>query len=516
MARTNYQREWRQKQKKSSSICTISTCFKSLFFGLAILVIFCTFQTLQNVNRQRAELLLVAEEIDDTFPEENGHRKENVVRDKLIDSSSGKAVMPSTDQEKGLEERADPAKLLASLPSSPLHANDIHVVFSTDCGGYQNWQAEVFFHSAQLVNHTAPITRIASGCSEEEQQKISEHHSRYLSSQFKVHFTPDFSWDEKRQKRYPYYNKPHGILHWLENVPSPEAIVALADPDMMFLEPLTPFIDASRVLVSGAVKKNNVDGPVEEGRPAGQTYGFGGQWTRLDRARICGPGSTCATIRADAAATYYAVGPPYIAHKRDWMKIAKSWVEFVPQTFDQLPSLMAEMYAWCLAAAHHDLPHRRLDHYMVSNVGSPGEGWDFINAMEDVCDVPSKPLDRKMGNQRQEQQLPTFLHYCQRYIARDFLFAKRRFPKNFFTCEHPYFTMPSKDLQEADWGVKPAETGSGLVEFKLSRQQARQNAFMVCTALRIVNSALRRYKGVACGAHGGSDEVVQFSFENFK
>eukprot|EP00638_Chattonella_subsalsa_P015228 CAMPEP_0117826530 /NCGR_PEP_ID=MMETSP0949-20121206/6152_1 /TAXON_ID=44440 /ORGANISM="Chattonella subsalsa, Strain CCMP2191" /LENGTH=85 /DNA_ID=CAMNT_0005666761 /DNA_START=192 /DNA_END=447 /DNA_ORIENTATION=- len=84
---------------------------------------------------------------------------------------------------------------------------------------------------------------------------------------------------------------------------------------------------------------------VEEGKPVGQTYGFGGAWTKLDTAKICGKDSPCARVTNQEAAKYYAVGlpmcpsykpeaakyyavgPPYIAHKRDWMKMASSWVE---------------------------------------------------------------------------------------------------------------------------------------------------------------------------------------------
>ncbi len=43
---------------------------------------------------------------------------------------------------------------------------DIHVVFSTDCGAYQDWQSLVVFHSAQVVKQPGPVTRIASGCDE--------------------------------------------------------------------------------------------------------------------------------------------------------------------------------------------------------------------------------------------------------------------------------------------------------------------------------------------------------------
>lgn len=57
------------------------------------------------------------------------------------------------------------------------------------------------------------------------------------------------------------------------------------------------------------------------------------------------------------------------------LPIAQSWTEFVPKIYEEYPQLLCEMYAYCMAAAHHDLKHLRVDHHMISNVGAGGEGW---------------------------------------------------------------------------------------------------------------------------------------------
>lgn len=36
------------------------------------------------------------------------------------------------------------------IPSAPRSMDDLHVVFSTDCSAYQNFQAIVLFHSAEV------------------------------------------------------------------------------------------------------------------------------------------------------------------------------------------------------------------------------------------------------------------------------------------------------------------------------------------------------------------------------
>jgi hypothetical protein len=43
--------------------------------------------------------------------------------------------------------------------------------------------------------------------------------------------------------------------------------------------------------------------------------------------------------------------------------------------YESFPDLLAEMMAYSMAAAHQELPHLRMDHFMVSNVDVvTGEG----------------------------------------------------------------------------------------------------------------------------------------------
>ena len=89
------------------------------------------------------------------------------------------------------------------------------------------------------------------------------------------------------------------------------------------------------------------------------------------------------------------------------------------------------VYAYCLAAAHHELPHARVDHLMVSNVGAYGEGWAFVDRMASVCE-PGIPLSWTPA-----AQLPTFLHFCQSYSVKgsrsgSWRFGKRSVSKDLF------------------------------------------------------------------------------------
>ena len=73
---------------------------------------------------------------------------------------------------------------------------DLHVIFSTDCTTYQDWQTLVLFHSAMTVGQKGPLTRIASGCDEAKKKTLTELYHK-LYPQYHVHFTPDFKKDDK-------------------------------------------------------------------------------------------------------------------------------------------------------------------------------------------------------------------------------------------------------------------------------------------------------------------------------
>lgn len=52
----------------------------------------------------------------------------------------------------------------------------LYTVFSTDCGSFQHWQSYLLFFSAARVKQSGFITRIASGCTEQQKQEAREWH----------------------------------------------------------------------------------------------------------------------------------------------------------------------------------------------------------------------------------------------------------------------------------------------------------------------------------------------------
>ena len=55
-----------------------------------------------------------------------------------------------------------------------LDERELHIVFSTDCTYFQDWQSIVLFHSAKTVKQKGKITRIASGCTADKAEQLKD------------------------------------------------------------------------------------------------------------------------------------------------------------------------------------------------------------------------------------------------------------------------------------------------------------------------------------------------------
>lgn len=391
---------------------------------------------------------------------------------------------------------------------SPLtHRNDtreIHVIFSTDCGSFQDWQALLLFHSAKAVGQEGHITRIASGCDEDKKIALTQLY-RKLYPNYYVHFTPDFKHDPKSNKKYDFYNKPYGVQHWLEHASPPVrdgVIVALIDPDMIFVRPLTTKISGVRdVLSSNPVKKSDYFDYISRGRPVAQQYGLGAPWVndnhkKFNRRYICGEHSPCLDVPSEAqGAQSYSVGPPYIMEKTDLHRVVNSWTKFVPRVYEGYPYLLAEMYAYSMAAAHEQLPHLRLDHYMVSNVDAGGEGWQWVDSLDDACMAP------EYGIYYEDKPMPTLVHYCQGYSFGDFVFQKRRVAHDIFSCNKPLLKEPPIDFGKILEKLDPS-----IVDYKKVKRRVTRDVFILCIAYRSLNAALIDYKQRMCDAQSTNYE----------
>ena len=276
-----------------------------------------------------------------------------------------------------------------------------HTVFSTGCSTFQDWQSYVFFYHALQSKQEGHITRIASGCEGETKETLDRIFKDEIASmdpeRLHLHQTPEFGNVGGLKKAFKYYNKPFGMRHWMENVlgypenhaEHDDSIVILLDPDQILLRPFTnDFTNSSEIY--RLKNKDQHKFKVEHGSPFAAQYGYGIQWLdKVDPALTFNdPNTPVATMDRKEAKDYFAaMGPPYVATAKDMYAIVKTWSEIVPSVHEQYPHLLAEMFAFNLAAAHLKLRHTLTYSFMVSDVTAGGEGWPLIDKVpeKDVC-----------------------------------------------------------------------------------------------------------------------------------
>ncbi|KAL7525571.1 hypothetical protein ACHAWF_001421, partial [Thalassiosira exigua] len=435
----------------------------------------------------------------------------------------------------------------------PSSSADVHVVFSTDCSGYQHWQSIASYYSLRRAGHVGPITRIASGCDHRQEEALRDEFAKIgggpSGSGPRVHFTPSFA---LKGKHYKYSNKPGGFLDWINRTAVDEPVVALVDPDMLALRPVSPRLgegtnssavsrdlfehrdERGRALLLRQKRLPPLPPRVTVGSAAGQHFGVGGLWasagTRNARkdfrefnlTSVCGPGSPCLNVPPLMADRDFAAGPVYLAATADWRALLPRWHAFTPRVHAQYPKLLAEMYAFTMAAADMRLKFALSSSYMVSDPGtmSTTEAWlwidDYARGGEDsdsgerVCDgaapdlLPTETLRRLKrygyGHYGTDPSidigdgaLPTFLHHCQNYKLANHTFAKRRIPHDFFRCDGTALKL--------DVGALLEELASTRRDSSLSdaqRKRRTRTGFMLCHLIPLMNMALSDYKRDVC------------------
>lgn len=472
-------------------------------------------------------------------------RAKEWLRNHLVDaddpssSESAKAAPLTAQAAKELKHEWDLTQLEdLALRTGPGDVS-IHLVFSTDCSPYQHWQAYQFFLAALRTRQPGRVTQIASGCATDEEIKAMEifhdEHVAPLSLRFGLHLTPRFSSvkDEsgKVVGEYEFFNKPFGLMHWMEYgvgmgidpaTQTPwkhDTIIALLDPDQLLVRPITGhFASPGDLFRGGTADMENTDSllsyaeneptfTVRHGHPASQEYGFRDSWMKY--ANVAGAGSPAMAVTKPEALRSYSVGPPYVATALDMYAIAVKWCEFVPKVHKQFPQLLAEMYAFSIATAHLKLPHQLMATMMVSDTAETapgdggGEGWPLVDAIpaEEVCSFAMNDLDSDV------RPLPNVLHFCHRYGVGDTaFFAKKKLPSDFFSCESPLLQEPAMDIGSGRYLYRKPPFVDKRVD--LTATVERREAFMVCALIGFLNEAALFFKNRHCDGAANLDEEI--------
>ena len=148
------------------------------------------------------------------------------------------------------------------------------------------------------------------------------------------------------------------------------------------------------------------------------------------------------------------------------------------------------MFAYCIAAAHLELPHQLIDSLMISDVTAHSEGWPLIDSIP-----PTETCDFARDIDRDKYPVPGVVHLCQRYgVGKNWFFSKRRIPSDIYDCDAPLFAEPPSDLATLyDFIEMPHGEHKPMTETESNRF-----SFMLCYLYALLNEAATFYKQGAC------------------
>jgi len=197
---------------------------------------------------------------------------------------------------------------------------------------------------------------VASGCTEQEAATLrivfrEQIQTMPTGDRFHLHLTPDFSTSVAEGVNYIFFNKPFGLLHWMENAMGwpktldqhEDTIVVVLDPDQLVLRPFQVDYSRDESMMWHGVAETRTEFTVQKGHPFGQYYALGAEWVtnanndipKIVKAALHASQSVADPNHPSSSHLYhwtkeevlqnYVVGPPYIAVASDLYQIAKTW-----------------------------------------------------------------------------------------------------------------------------------------------------------------------------------------------
>jgi hypothetical protein len=311
-----------------------------------------------------------------------------------------------------------PQQTVTSTTPNTTPVTNFHIVFSTGCSDFQDWQSYAFFYHVLNSNQPGNITRVASGCSAENEVLLRHQFASQIqpmSDRFYLHVTPDYA--HVANDTYKFFNKPYGLHHWMEyglkyqenRALYEDTIFIILDPDEIIVRPFSQDYAMERMAWHDEPHSHY---SIQKGQPMSQLYGFGSNYASLINAsELFGPDNVGGWTdwSHEEMDLYYAAGPPYMAVGSDMFALIKTWKEIaVPVYVQTKKNHLSEMFAYSVAAKFLRLQHQLAHSYMVSNVDVQQEGWPLTDQLgNDVCGESVVASNKN--------KLPHVLHFCQTY-----------------------------------------------------------------------------------------------------
>eukprot|EP00475_Leptophrys_vorax_P027870 TRINITY_DN3984_c0_g1_i1.p1 TRINITY_DN3984_c0_g1~~TRINITY_DN3984_c0_g1_i1.p1 ORF type:complete len:510 (+),score=94.08 TRINITY_DN3984_c0_g1_i1:492-2021(+) len=289
-------------------------------------------------------------------------------------------------------------------PSQNAFQPRYHLIFSTECSLFNEWQAFLFLHSHEKSGFLpkARITRIIS-CNKSnwKQEAIDYKWLQGLFPNYRELWTPNYNPFFRTGDNYAPRNRPHSLLHLFNHMGNEfvndHEIVILMDPDQLF------------------VSKNN-DFGVSEGNPVAAEYASGTDFLNWAKDYCAG---ACNNV---PNAEQLQIGAPYVVHARDLKKIAPLWVEVMEQlraneVTRKKGDWLTDMYAYTIATLRLGIRHRMAP-MMISHPEMDSEPWHLADA--------------------EDKKTLFVLHYCQAINLGNYHWFKHEYRDeqfNFTSCD---------------------------------------------------------------------------------
>ena len=228
-----------------------------------------------------------------------------------------------------------------------------HIIFSTECTPYFDWQTVALLHSYVQTNQTGGITRLMA-C-DDVNYSAKDLTDRFFGAKTYVH--PNYAKHPKTGDNYPAYNKPFSVLHWLRHAEPEEDYIVFLDPDMVIRSKISVEIVGAQI-----------------GRPVSAYYGY---LEGVDK-------DSYMEVKAQVPNVDKAqkVGGFMVMHKEDMKRVAPLWLHYTEEVRNKPgnwantgdiynqngkagPPWISEMYGYVFACAHAKLRHRVSDTFML-------------------------------------------------------------------------------------------------------------------------------------------------------
>lgn len=347
--------------------------------------------------------------------------------------------------------------LVSAEKESDVLLGTIHTIVSAECNLYFSFQVLTLAYTHKRVRQTGPFTRILA-CTPQMLEDFSQEDMDMMNT----HITPVYSLDSQTGDHYAPYNRPGGILHWLENAKPREEWVLVVDPDMIFRHPVSPETVYVGEGWARAAHYNYLEGThndlalrhIPEVKPRSDKHG--------------GP----AERRADEAGAFLYL------RTRDMKKIAPLWMTYTK-------AVRADPEAWHLTGDDYAEKGKPV---WISEM----YGWVFGAAKADVWHILDPTLQIYAG--RKLRVSPTLVHYGLTHKVGRYVFNKQNHTRfNYAKC--PPWDMHLGRAEDAGLMPHPPFPHE-ILQRKVNR---RYGELLTIEVVNTINQALCERHRRMCG-----------------